>query len=147
MIEYRILPQLSLVVVKARGVTDLSEILAMSEHLRSDPLFSSEYDALMDDSELMDPPTGDELRRLAEPRVQPGRADVKLAVIAPADLTYGISRMHQMMAEAREPHEVQVFRDRRSALAWLEREDAEVEKVLDEMAAALDQRAGEADGV
>ena len=133
MIDYRILPRLSLVVFAARGWTGLNEILSMSERLRSDPLFSSDYDALVDDSELDHPPTGDELRRLAEPRVQPERPDTKLAVIAPADLSYGTSRMHQMMAEGREPHEVMVFRERSEALRWLGREGLGVEKVLDEL--------------
>lgn len=138
MIDYRILPGLSLVIFVARGWTGLNEILGMSERLRSDPLFASDYDALVDDSELEHPPTGAELRRLAEPRVLPRKSGVKLAVIAPGDLNYGTSRMHQMMAENREPHEVQVFRDRGEALRWLDREGRGVERVLDEMHHQLD---------
>jgi hypothetical protein len=132
-IRYRILPELGLILIVPSGATNEDEIIVLSKRLRADPEFSHNYDALVDNTHLDQPPTGEELRQLAEPRSQAGGPDTKLAVIAPTDITYGTSRMHQMLAESRNPLQIQVFRDRSSALKWLSAEDARVETNLDDM--------------
>ena len=133
MIRYRILPELGLILIVPSGTTNEDEIISLSKRLRSDPDFSQGYDALVDNTYLEHPPTGEELRGLAEPRSQTIRPDTRLAVVAPADITYGTSRMHQALAESRNPFHMQVFRDRSSALNWLSVADVSVETILDDM--------------
>ncbi len=96
-------------------------------------MFSADYDALVDNTNVEHPPTGAELRALAEPRMFMMRDDAKLAVVAPADATYGTSRMHQLLAEFRSPLRIEVFRDRPSALEWLGREGVDIERVCEEL--------------
>ncbi len=133
MIKYRILPELGLILVVPSGTTNEDEIISMSKRLRTDPEFSQGYDALVDTTHLEHPPRSEELRELAEPRSQTARPDVKLAVVAPADITFGTSRMHQILAQSRNPFHMQVFRDRGSAMKWLSVEDVSVEAILDEI--------------
>jgi hypothetical protein len=133
MIRYRILPEHKLMVMCFEGTSTAGEILALSERLRSDPMFSADYDALADNTNVEHPPTGAELRALAEPRMFMMRDDAKLAVVAPADATYGTSRMHQLLAESRSPLRIEVFRDRLSALEWLGREGVDIERICEEI--------------
>jgi hypothetical protein len=133
MIKYRIVPEQRLMVMCLWGTSSADEILGVSEELRSDPLFSTAYDALVDNTNVEHPPTGAELRKLAEPRMFMMREDAKLAVVAPADATYGTSRMHQLLTEFRSPLRIEVFRDRPSALAWLGREGVDIERICEEM--------------
>jgi hypothetical protein len=133
-IQYRILPEDELIVVCAWGTITEEEIIRMSGELRSDPDFSPGYDTLVDDTHLEHTATGDELRRLAEPRVQPSRPDVKIAVVAPTDLAYGTSRMHQLLAEYRSPQHIEVFRVRSKALDWLGVESAHLDGLFEERA-------------
>lgn len=133
MIRYRILPDQKLMVLCLWGNTAAEEILALSETLRSDPAFSQDYDALVDNTEVEHPPTGPELRMLAEPRMLVLRADAKLAVVAPAPATYGTSRMHQLFSEFRSPLHIEIFHDRPSALEWLGREEVDIGAVCAEL--------------
>ena len=132
-IRYRILPELGLILVVPSGTTNEGEIISMSKRLRTDPDFSQGYDALVDTTHLEHPPRSEELCRLAEPRSKTVGPDTKLAVIAPADITFGTSRMHQTLAESRNPFHMQVFRHRSAALEWLSVEAASVEAILDDM--------------
>jgi hypothetical protein len=133
MMKYRILPEHRLVVLCLWGTSSAEEILELSGQLRSDPLFSNDYDALVDNSNVEHPPTGAELRRLAEPRMFMLREDARLAVVAPSDATYGTSRMHQLLSEFRSPLHIEVFRDRASALLWLGREGVDIEQICEDL--------------
>jgi hypothetical protein len=134
MIAYRILPQQKLIVLSLWGKTTAEEIIRLSVELQSDAAFSTDYDALVDNTYLEHPCSSEELRLLAEPRGQTVRPGTRLAVVAPTDVTYGTSRMHQLLTEYRSPLHIEVFRDRSSALKWLDRENAAVECSLEEMA-------------
>jgi hypothetical protein len=133
MIRYRILPEHRLMVICLAWTSTAEEILAVSEQLRSDPAFSADYDTLVDNTNVEHPPTGAELRALAEPRMFMMREDAKLAVVAPADVTYGTSRMHQLLTEFRSPLRIEVFRDRPSALKWLDREAVDIGAICEEL--------------
>jgi hypothetical protein len=133
MIKYRILPEQKLMVLCLWGTSTAADILSLSEALRRDPEFSEDYDALVDNTSVEHPPTGSELRMLAEPRMFMMRPDAKLAVVAPADATYGTSRMHQLLTEFRSPMRIEVFRDRSSALKWLDREGLDIEQICEDM--------------
>ena len=134
MIAYRILPDQRLIVLSLWGATTAEEIIRLSEELRSDAAFSADYDALVDNTHLEHPCSSEELHLLAEPRVPTVRPGARLAVVAPTDVTYGTSRMHQQLAEYRNPLRIEVFRDRSSALKWLGQENAGVEGTLEGMA-------------
>lgn len=47
---------------------------------------------------------------------------VKIAIYAPGDLAFGISRMYDMITEAEEsPEEIMAFRNIREAIRWLKK--------------------------
>lgn len=136
MIGYRILPEHRLIVLCLRGTTTAAEILSLSDELRSDPEFSMDYDAFVDNTDVEHPPTAAELRALAEPRAGMLRVGAKLAVAAPADATYGTSRMHQLLTEFNSPMKIEVFRDREAAIVWLGREGLDIKRICDEIRGA-----------
>jgi hypothetical protein len=47
----------------------------------------------------------------------------RLAIVAPEDAVYGVSRMYQLMRGDDVPEEISVFRDRAAATAWLDRKE------------------------
>lgn len=122
MFDYQILPDHKLVVLRFWGTTTAEEILGMSAALRGDPGFSESYDTVVDNSRLEGAMPGQEMRELEEPRTHFLDSPTRVAIVAPTDLTYGMSRMYQLVTEFRSPSEVGVFRDMASALAWLGRE-------------------------
>lgn len=134
MIKYRILPKHRLVVLCFWGETGEEEILEVSSSLREDPEFSSDYDSLVDTSNLRHSVSGEEVRDLAQPRIAMS-ANRRLAVVAPADHAYGPARMHQLLSESRNALRIEVFRDRISALAWLGKEGLGLDGICEELAA------------
>lgn len=133
MIRYRILPEHMLVVFCVKGTVEPGEIAALGERLWQDPDFSADFDALVDDTYVEHALSGDQIRELVERRSPNLDPDSKLAVVAPADVTYGVSRMHQLMSEHRRPLNIEVFRDRAAALAWLGKEDLDVGALCEEL--------------
>ena len=134
MIKYRILPEDRLIVLCFWGEVDEEEVLALSSDLRNDPEFSTRYDALVDTSDLQHSVSSAEVRDLAEPRITMS-ANARLAVVAPADFSYGPSRMHQLLSEQRTPMHIEVFRERESAIAWLGKDGLNLQQLCDELAA------------
>lgn len=51
--------------------------------------------------------------------VEEKRAGTRVAFVAPADTTYGVSRMFQLLQREHSPVDTRVFRDIPDALAWL----------------------------
>jgi len=107
------------------GETGEEEILEVSSSLREDPEFSSDYDSLVDTSNLRHSVSGEEVRDLAQPRIAMS-ANRRLAVVA---------RMHQLLSESRNALRIEVFRDRISALAWLGKEGLGLDGICEELAA------------
>lgn len=52
----------------------------------------------------------------------------RLAIVAPADVVYGVSRMYQMLRGDDVPEEIAVFRDMDEAKAWLDAGRADRDK-------------------
>jgi hypothetical protein len=51
--------------------------------------------------------------------------------LLPSDIHYGISRMHDTVAKInKNPYNISVFRDARSALKWLNRTEIDIENVF-----------------
>lgn len=69
MINYRMVPEHKLMVMCLWGTSTAGEILQVTEKLRSDTMFSAEYDAVVDSTNVEHTPTGVELRMLADPRI------------------------------------------------------------------------------
>jgi hypothetical protein len=65
--------------------------------------------------------TAEGLRGLAtatQASLDPAREPWKVAVVAPADLVFGLGRMYELLREG-SPEQVQVFRDITAAERWL----------------------------
>lgn len=133
MINYRILPENRLIVFSNWGVTSLEEIFDLSRNLWSDPEISESYDAILDNTHLEEPFTSKEIYKLIESRDALKWTTGKLAVISPDDVVFGLSRMHEMMSENKSPSTIRVFRDKSSALKWLDREELDIEGVFEEI--------------
>ncbi len=133
MIDYRILPEHSLIVLCNWGVTPVEEVLTLSQKLRTDPDYSNSYDTIVDNTHQERQYTGEEMRRLSKRRFDPGPSPIKIATIAPSDVTFGMCRMYQIITDAEGHIEAGVFRDAGSALKWLGREGIDVESVFEEI--------------
>ncbi|HEU4557727.1 MAG TPA: hypothetical protein VFS20_07750 [Longimicrobium sp.] len=113
---YRLETERSLVVLTLTGVVTPAELDAIRARIREDPAFGPSFSVLADASELNPAAlTGDAVRaRAAKPPIYP----MRIAIVAPADVVFGIARMYQMMTEG-SGTTVAVFRDPTEAMAWL----------------------------
>ena len=116
-VNYQIDPELALVFVRVTDMVSAAEMAAHHATLRADPSFSPDLDALVDFTGA-EPfqGTGEEIRRLVAD--MPYNAGTRRAYVAAIDLHFGLSRMAQSYAEVK-GIQVEVFRDRDSALRWL----------------------------
>lgn len=130
MIDYHILPEQRLIVICNWGRNTVEDVLRFSQNLRADPDFSQEFDTIVDTTQLERPYTSDEMFKLAEPRIDTSMPVGKVAVIASADITFGMSRMHEIIAETKSNHVINVFRDTDSALKWIDRQGLDVETLF-----------------
>jgi hypothetical protein len=123
-IEYAIDHARRLVTAKGRGILTDQDVFGYQCEVWSRPDVAG-YDELIDMSavERINPPSANQVIQLAQLSAAmdaPASAS-KLAVIAPADLAFGLGRMYQAYRglEARSTKEVGVFRSREEALAFL----------------------------
>ena len=133
MIKYRILPEQKLIAICNWGKTTVEEILKFSQDLRSDPDFSQSYDTILDNTQIETVFTSDEIDKLSSPRIDTSKQAGKVAIIAIADITYGMSRMHELVTETKSPNKISVFRNTGSALKWLDREGLDIESIFEEI--------------
>jgi len=105
-----------LLVVTLAGLVTAAELDALSSAVRDDPAVDRSWPALVDASTLNPASITTELlrSRASVPRADP----VLVAIVAPADVVFGLARMFQMMSEGR-GNAIEVFRDSTAALAWL----------------------------
>jgi hypothetical protein len=92
----------------------------------NDPLFRPGLDMFCDFSESTSPPTLDELRAIAQlvERHAEAIGRLKIAVLAPKVVTFGVARQFQAMS-AGGPLDVRVFSDPRTAWNWLRGTDGQ----------------------
>ena len=111
-------------IVGAGFITQPERIEAIHAWLR-DPGFRPGLNTLCDFSEATSTPTMKELREIVaivdEHAAAIGKK--KLAVIATKPVTFGVARQFQTLADFG-PLDVEVFRDRRTALGWLRHEES-----------------------
>lgn len=135
MIQYRILRDHKLIAICNWGRTSLEDIVKLRQALLNDPLFSPNYDAIVDSTQLENIPTRDEIDTLNATRMaadsHPGG---KIAIIASSDLLFGISRMHETVSEIYgNTRNSCVFRDSASALDWLDKGNLDIESIFEEI--------------
>ena len=133
MIKYRILPEHRLIAICNWGETSIEEINTFSLNLRSDPNYSYDHDAIVDNSLSTTTFSNNEIYMLAKYRKDPRAVKIKIAIIAPTDLSYGISRMHGALSESENPYNINIFRDMNSAIEWLDRSELDIERIFEEI--------------
>ncbi len=123
-ITHHILHPNRLVVALCRGTLTDSEVFTYQKEVWSDPAIAG-YDELvdMDEVERIALPSVERVRDLADLSAgmdAPGTAS-KLAIVASADLAFGLGRMYGTRREMnrKTTKQVEVFRSREQALEWL----------------------------
>jgi hypothetical protein len=108
-----------LVVTIEEGRVTFEDMRANGDRLLNDPEFDPEFSQLSDATLATDTDlSSNNLRTLYERKVFSNSA--RRAVVAPNDFTYGMARMLQTFVElSKNGPDVEVFRDRASALKWL----------------------------
>jgi hypothetical protein len=114
-VTYTIDKSLDLVVITATGVITADDLRELQARGRADPEFDPHRPILIDltGAELQGW-TGVETRRIAG-----GGVNTRRALLVASDLAYGIGRMLQAETQLLGQDNVQVFRDRAAALAWV----------------------------
>jgi hypothetical protein len=117
---YQIDPQGGIIEIRGAGVITQAEYVAGVMSWMIDPLFRPGLDGLCDFTAAESTPTMAELRELidlvARHTAYVGR--VKVAMIVSKPIVFGVARQFASLAEAAQL-EVQLFRDRDSAMSWL----------------------------
>jgi len=121
-IEYHILKEKKLVIAKGSGVVTGTDIFEHLNSLAEDDRYSAPMKKLVDyrfiDSIEVTPNEASVIARkkiLQESRF----LDERCAFVAPDNLSYGTSRVHQALVESTDV-EAEVFRKIEDALAWLD---------------------------
>lgn len=122
--QYTIYPDLNLKYVEISGKTHLYELRDLAEQYFQDPQFDIEHRFLVDLTDLVNARSGflDVFSLHGFYKRKYGLRDkpVQVAIVAPSDLAYGISRMFSALMAGRKIMWVQIFDDIDSASGWLE---------------------------
>jgi hypothetical protein len=113
---YRLDAELRLMRVTLQGRVTGDELDAFTQTVKHDPAYDPSWPALVDASELN--PAGLSTQVLRARAAVPRRNPTRVAIVAPADVVFGLARMFQMMSEGR-GNDIEVFRGMREAMAWL----------------------------
>ncbi len=121
-ITYSTHPEHNLIILVHTGIIPDEEFLTFYKGLyQSDPSFTS-MDHLVDLREAdSSPRSSDVLHKFADfmqPFFESLTTRPKVAVVAPRDLSFGLARMYEALADAI-PWDFTVFRNTDTALAWL----------------------------
>jgi hypothetical protein len=124
MLNYKILKEHKLKLLMYEGRTTIPEWQEAIQNMRADPDYSSEYDVLIDVTRIEKHFSRQDLEQM----MTISYPQVRYAIIAPQDVSFGIARMYEMMSEGRLKTSVRVFRRWDQALKWLGRNPDEVKK-------------------
>jgi hypothetical protein len=117
--EYRLDRESQIVFSRAWGKCTTEDFHAHGTRLLADADFSPDFRQLWDFSEVTESMSDfDTLARLAQTNVFSPTA--RRAIVAPTDAVFGVGRMFQMLREAKGETGIRVFRDRETAVRWLE---------------------------
>ena len=131
-LNYDILENHKLVIAKGSGIVTFKEIMSHFDTLSKDPRYAVPMKKLVDYRSVDKFNISvDEERVLTDQKAAYDRIfyKEKCAIVAPADLIFGMARMHSSLI-SESPIETVVYRDIQRALNWLEIDTAEVEEKL-----------------
>ncbi len=121
-IDHHVDLELSAVAARAQGVLCDDDLLDYGRRLLSDPAVKSAAHELVDLTDVSSDSTVSTsgVRQLTQfwESEYDSIAGGKLAIIAPKDLSYGFSRMYQLLRDDG-PDSIQIFRSRDEARRWL----------------------------
>jgi hypothetical protein len=119
-IEYEIDQSLSLIRTTCRGEVRFPDVIAHFRALREHASLPQGVDVLLDFTELETFPDSEHIRSVALEvgSLMPAIQWRNCALVAPADLAFGIGRMFEMATETYF-RAIMVFRKRDEAEAWL----------------------------
>lgn len=119
-IKFSIYPSRRLILTEARGQPEGAELFEYYAALRSHPDFHPKFNEIVDltHAEAINVSNAD-LKKFSEStaRYTSLGAPVKVAIVAPGDLEFALSRMYELMQHS--GNEIEVFRDRAAAEAWI----------------------------
>lgn len=116
-VRHKVDPARHLVEVALSGSVDFPLVRRMVEEYTHDPEFDPDYDKLLDLTAVTDfQLSGADVRDISS-WPDGFNADTRMAVIAPDDDAFGISRMYELNKQG--PRKIRTFRDRLAALRWL----------------------------
>ena len=118
-IDFDILPQIRAIHLRATGVVTLEEILIYEERICMDPAFDPTYTEVIDmrQVEKLDLSHAEVATMVGYEQGHDRYAGVRqVALVAPADLEYGLARMYEMLGDE-SPMQTEVFRDMAEACA------------------------------
>jgi hypothetical protein len=128
-IDYRILPEQALIVIVHHAKASFKELLAFRERLHSDPQYSPDHDVINDVTNLKSQYAAKDVRSMA----MAGFPKMRIAIIAPSDISFGVSRMWATRVEGQSKVNVCVFRETQAAVDWLGKEGNDVVTLIEEL--------------
>ncbi len=129
MIEYKISSEERLILLVNYKKFSIDELQIFRKRLRNDPDYSDNFDIINDVQRLRKQYSNDEIQAIAQER-SPKR---RVAMIASSDLSFGKSRVWEMMCDGEGDQEIQIFRDIESAIAWLGKDKSIILSSLDDL--------------
>lgn len=121
-VEYSFIEERNLVWVRMGGTVTFEQMAGYLKSLSKDPRYNPPMKKLVDFRKCLDYPlTREEAEEFARLNRELSSvfSDEKCAMVAPGDLQYGMSRVHEMYTTG-SGLEIAVFRQLRDALNWLE---------------------------
>ena len=134
-LEYDIIEDKQLVMLKGSGVVTGNEVIKHLDSLAADIRYKAPMKKLVDyrsiDSISIFPEDAKKIVQKKQSHIDVFHGE-KCAFVSPGDLTYGVSRVHQVLIEMVDV-DTEVFREMKDALDWLDvTSDANLEKMLEE---------------
>jgi len=122
-ISYEVDKEKRIVFCRAFDVCTAQDAVTLHERIQADPDFDPDFSQFMDfTAATLGDITADEVRMLAGSG--PFSPTSRRAFVNNSLLGFGLSRMFELLSEARGDLHVRVFRDREEALAWLHRTES-----------------------
>jgi hypothetical protein len=125
-IDYRIDTLRGIVFTVCQGNITAEDLGDIAQRLRADPAFNPDYRLLLDLTEVTEISVSFEMlqRFASDQKGDPFSGRSRRAVVAPDNLTFGVSRMYEALRENRDHGEFRVFRAAPEARKWLGLEES-----------------------
>jgi hypothetical protein len=117
--EVYVYPEMRLVEVKITGTVTDDDLLGADNRMRSDPNITPDFNQLVDTGEASKADFSSKVVLDITNRVPFFSTASRRAIVAPADAGFGLARMFEL-SRGNVAGEIQVFRTRTEALAWLD---------------------------